>query len=105
MGDTSTNVNISERPCIESVNHERGRGDRQTKQRWHMVDLEPTFYYIRWTGETATRREHMVGMIRELEAGGGGVDDNSAYYRKRNRLTWIARCKGMTHEWGLNPHC
>ena len=68
-------LDITECPCNELVNHERGRDERRTKEKRHMVGPESTFCYIRWMGETAMRREHLVRMIRRLEAA----------WRKRSR--------------------
>ena len=67
---TRRHVDIAECPRNESVQDERGRYERQTKEKRRQVGPETTFYYIRWVGETAMYREQLVRMIRALAAEG-----------------------------------
>ena len=77
--ETSNNihVNMAQCPRNELVEHERGMGETKRNWKWHPVDDEPTYYPVRWIGEIAMRRDHLVIMIRDLDAPGKiGVVDN-----------------------------
>ena len=70
-------MNVARRPCNEFAKHERGRDDNEEKQKWHNMEIAPAYYHLRWMGEVAVRREHLVRMIRDLDAEGEvGVNDN-----------------------------
>ena len=68
--DNNRHVNIARCPCNESVKHEGG-GDTDAKNKWHIVENEPTYYRSIWMGGISMRSEHLVRAIRDLEESGG----------------------------------
>ena len=74
---TMSHININECPCGELIHHERGRDDRQTSEKRHLAETVTTHYYIRWTGDMATYRDHLARMIRESKSVGEEEIDRS----------------------------
>lgn len=78
----NTHVDMEQCPRNEVISHGRGMGATKSNDKWHRVYEEPTYYHVRWMGEIATHRDHLVRTLRDLEdAGEIGANRNQADVR------------------------